>query len=117
MGKIDPLYIELMMVEQLCCYDLTIACVRGHLECLSLFKAQGVMPSEWHCALTAFYGRLEALKYLHEVMYAPWDKSTCLSANLGKNEDCFSYAYKNGCPCYLEDSKGLSFRRIKACKN
>jgi hypothetical protein len=77
-------------------WTCALAAWNGDLECLKYACENGCPWNEETCMKAAENGHLECLKYAHE-NGCPWDKRTCLFAAYYGHLDCLKYAHENGC--------------------
>jgi hypothetical protein len=67
------------------------------IETLEFLLSKGFPVNEKTTALACKVGRLDALKLLRQYG-CPWDKECLKDAAIFEREDCFMYAFENGCP-------------------
>lgn len=75
----------------------TISSSYFSLQTLDFLLSKGVPVTEETTALACKVGNLDALKLLRQYG-CPWDKECLKNAALFDKEDCFLYAFENGCP-------------------
>jgi len=69
--------------EKKCAWDgktSAVAAEQGNLEMVKYCVANRCPINAWACANAALNGHLDCLKYLHEVVKAPWDSKTAYGA-------------------------------------
>lgn len=75
----------------------TMAAADGNMHALIAASDRGFPCGEELCAIAAFRGHIDMLKWLHD-RGVGWDKTTITMALLGQRLDCLNYAAENGCP-------------------
>ena len=75
----------------------TKAASLGRLDVLKYLHELSCPWNEFTCSMAAIGGHLDVLKYLHE-NGCTWDEWTCLIAASGGHLDMLKYAHENGCP-------------------
>lgn len=69
----------------------------GPIEILEFLLSKGLPVNEKTTALACKVGRLDALKLLRQYG-CPWDKECLKDAAIFEKDECFKFAFENGCP-------------------
>lgn len=80
------------------CYHTHIHAVAyGRIDCLKYLHEVNCPWNVSLCSMAASEGHLDCLKYLHENQ-CPWDVCTCEYAAANGHLTCLRYAHEHGCP-------------------
>ena len=77
--------------------DCAIAAFGGHLETLKWLHRSGFSMNEWTCTRAAEGGHLETLKWARE-NGCPWDCNVLRRAEARGHDGVAAWARNNGCP-------------------
>ena len=74
------------------------AAEKGNLEMVKYCVENQCPIDTGACAMAAYSGQLECLKYLHEEAGAPWDGGAVREARRRNRPECLQYLLDNNCP-------------------